>query len=182
LQLEFHLEDAFGVERIGDVAKLKRSACTQDDFPPAKKKMVKRCCSEPVTDDIMALSNQWTFFNTDADNFNKENTLSSTPSDPSQESTPPCSSGITAFDNRAPSNCSTPLSSIPLEEIMDPAMFLEKTDTDGKVVDSSSSYNIPEAKSGTSHGDNGTGSSLEVDVLATSDQLNQIPSTTPLLY
>ncbi|RYP91347.1 hypothetical protein DL770_002487 [Monosporascus sp. CRB-9-2] len=57
------------------------------------------------------------------------------PSHLSQESTPPCSLGTTEFENEAPSGYSTPLFSVPSEEVMDPDLLPEEIGLNSKTMD-----------------------------------------------
>ncbi|KAK3942514.1 hypothetical protein QBC46DRAFT_447712 [Diplogelasinospora grovesii] len=85
---------------------------------------------------------------TATDGLKKENTPYSTSPNPSH-------TGTTVFGDAAPSSCSTLPLSIPSEELIDPAMFLEETERDDKLVDCSVSNNTLEETPGVSHERNG---------------------------
>ncbi|EXK83429.1 hypothetical protein FOQG_12291 [Fusarium oxysporum f. sp. raphani 54005] len=121
LDLQFHLQDAFGVERSDDNKSRKRPRQEDDDMPPSKIKKVRHYDNESEEKNEMnALQSQYDFHNTYSDDLQQQ--PSPGLAGLSQESTPFYSSSTTDYVDAAPSACSTPLSSVPAEIIIDPAM------------------------------------------------------------
>lgn len=126
LDLQFHLQDAFGVERNDDTKKMKRPRYGVNDIPPSKRRKVQQCRNNSEENDrVTPLQTQYTIHNTYSDGMKRQPSPGS--SGLSQGSTPSCSSGTSDCEGAAPSGCSTPLSSVPLEEVIDPAMSLVET-------------------------------------------------------
>ncbi|KAI8714908.1 Chromo domain-containing protein [Fusarium sp. LHS14.1] len=123
LDLRFHLQDAFGVERNDNAKKMKRPRRGDDGIPPSKRMRVQQFRNNSEeTDRITALQTQYTFHHTYPDGEKRQSSPES--SGLCQESTPFCSSDTADYEDAAPSGQSTPLSSAPFEEVIDPAMSL----------------------------------------------------------
>ena len=135
LELQFYLQDAFGVERISTVLKTKRPKCKYDDIEPTKRQMIRRCRNNLKADDIMAFSlSRRSSSNYDIDNLRTKGILSPTLIDDSLESTPFYSLSGMTFDTAALGS-STLLSSISSKEMLDPAIFTPETKIDEKLMD-----------------------------------------------
>ncbi|RSL83113.1 hypothetical protein CEP52_016802 [Fusarium oligoseptatum] len=133
LDLQFHLQDAFGIERSNDAKKIKRPRYGSDDVSPSKRMKAQQCRGSSEEDDRMAvLQTQQIFRNTYLAGVQRQ--LSPGSPGLSQEPTTSHSSGIADSEDAAPSGCSTPLSSAPSEEVIDPAMSLVESWPDGKLT------------------------------------------------
>lgn len=122
LDLQFHLHDAFGVERGNDAKKTKRPRYGNDDILPSKRKKIQQIRNTFEENDETAVSRtQHTFYNTDPDGVKRQ--LSPRFPSHAQELVPSRSSPSTPdFEDATPCGYDTPQSSIPSEEAIDPAM------------------------------------------------------------
>ncbi|KAJ4322073.1 hypothetical protein N0V84_005011 [Fusarium piperis] len=123
LDLQFHLQDAFGIERSNDAKKIKRPRYGSDEVSPSKRMKAQQCRGSSEEDDRMAvLQTQQIFYNTYLDGVQRQ--LSPGSTGLSREPTTSYSSGIADSEDAAPSGYSTPLLSAQSEEVIDPAMSL----------------------------------------------------------
>ncbi|KAF4441122.1 putative carbonic anhydrase 2 [Fusarium austroafricanum] len=126
LDLQFHLQDAFGVERSDDTRKMKRPRYEVDNTPPSKRKKVPQSRNSlEESDRTPAGKTQYTFHHTDPESMKRQSSPQS--SRLSQESTPFFSSVATDFEGTAPSVTTPPSSMTPEtsetpESVIDPAM------------------------------------------------------------
>ncbi|RYP53371.1 hypothetical protein DL768_001616 [Monosporascus sp. mg162] len=146
LELQFHLQDAFGIEHNGNSTKMKRPRSESDDIPSPKRKRPQQWHDNFEGDRMAIEETQYTVTNITVGSLERERQLSSVSPDlPQGCSTSSWGLTTTDLDDEAPSGYSTPLSSIGSEEVIDPAMFLAERRPDDKPKDCIAANDLSEA-------------------------------------
>ena len=125
LELQFHLQDSFGIERIGEVEKKKRPRHEDDDYSISRRKRQRRGY-DFIDDDELACKKMQYIFTTSTMDNKLECQMPSESPNLSRHSTSSWTATNTSVADETCSGYSTPLSSVDFE--VSPGIFPDSND------------------------------------------------------